>query len=156
MEIICKKIPAGALVPADGVAAEELAKVPVGQHLRVKVTKLRNPKFHRKWFALAKYAFDLWSDRVPRTRWRGHEVRAEFDRFRRELLIMAGFFRPVWSITGEMRLEAVSISWSNMDDIEFEQTYSAIINVVLEKVLTDMRLSEAQIREYVEGVLAFD
>jgi hypothetical protein len=52
-------------------------------------------------------------------------------------VIQAGFYEQTFNLDGEMRLEAQSISFASMDDVQFEQVYSAVATVILEKVLTN-------------------
>lgn len=52
---------------------------------------------------------------------------------------MAGHYIQTWTLDGEMRLRAKSISFAAMDDAEFEQVYGSVADVILTKVLTGYR-----------------
>lgn len=54
-----------------------------------------------------------------------------------------------------MRLEAKSISFANMSEEEFEALYSETINVILAKILGGTRMTEEQLRNHVDNVLAY-
>jgi len=155
MEVLCRRVPGG-LAPESEEEAEKLKKLKAGASVRVTVTQEVNAKFRRKWWALAKFAFDLWSDTMPDREYRGQEVQRSFERFRKDLTILAGHFRPVWAVNGEMRVEAASLKFSRMDNETFETLYSATINAVLSKILSGTKLTEADLRAHVDRVLEFD
>lgn len=58
------------------------------------------------------------------------------ERFRKDLIILAGFYEPTVNIRSEVRLEAKSISFAVMDEIEFERLYNATVDVILRRILT--------------------
>lgn len=151
------KGPNNILVPADEETAARVAKWKSDDLIRGHFAAMRNAKFFRKWWVLAKYAYDLWTDHLPSQRtWRGQVVQPEFERFRRDLIIMAGFYTPIFAIDGTLRMEADSISWDNMDEPEFEKLYSATIDAILQKVLNRPDLTAEQLRKYVDTVMRFD
>lgn len=147
--------PGGALVPATDEDAEALRKIKAGAAVRVEVRQIRNYKFLQKWFTLAKYAFDLWVERVPAKEYKGQPVKPNFDRFRKDLIILAGHYDATFNAKGEIRLEAKSISFASMSEEEFDKLYSDTIDVVLQKILTGTKLTEDQLRNHVEAVLAY-
>lgn len=155
MEVLCRRVPGG-FAPESDEEAAKLVKLKSGASVRVTVTQEVNAKFRRKWWALAQYAFGLWSETMPEQQYRGMEVQRNFERFRKDLTILAGHFHPVWTLKGEMRVEANSLSWARMNDETFEAFYSATINAVLQKILAHTRLTEADIRAHVDRVLEFD
>lgn len=154
-ELVMIRQPGGALVPATDEDAEALRKIKAGAAVRVDVKQIRNYKFLQKWFTLAKYAFDLWVERVPPKEYKGRPVKPSFDRFRKDLIILAGHYDATFNAKGEIRLEAKSISFASMGEDEFEKLYSDTIDVVLQKILTGTKLTEDQLRNHVEAVLAY-
>lgn len=97
----------------------------------------RNPKFHRKMFALLSVGFDSWEPDRKRFNYNGRAIEKNFERFREQVLIMAGHYDQVFSLRGDkMELVAKSISYAAMDDAEFETLYSAVIDVLLREVCT--------------------
>jgi hypothetical protein len=145
----------GAFVPATEEDVDAAKRFKVGSVTRMELRLMRNSQFHRKFFALIKIAFDLWADTMPAQEYHGLQVTPDFDRFRRDVIIMAGFFRPVRNAKGELRVEAESISFSNMTEERFEQLYSAVINVILHKILPGKGLTEQGLREWAGRVLEF-
>ena len=152
-----------ALMPAHGHDEEEIKKLPKGQPLRVKVTRIRNVDHHRKYFALLNYAFDVWEppalrgsdmERAVRLDIMPDDVEKNFDRFRKDIAILAGFYTTTVRVNGEMRLEAKSIAFGNMDQDEFELLYDKTIDVIVKHVLK--HYDGDQLREVVDQVMAFD
>jgi len=154
-EVFLTKTPSGHLMPVDASSAEELERFKPGQAIRCEVKRARSYPYHKRWFALAKYAFDIWSETMPRMEYRGQQVQPNFDRFRKDLTILAGFYEPVFNVRGEMRVEPKSLSFGSMDQAEFESVYSASIDAVLTKVLNNPKLTEKSVREAVDRVLMF-
>lgn len=150
------KMPNGALVADDEESAELVRSMKVGQPVRCTLVKVRNYEYHKKFFSLVKFAFDIWSDTMPQMEYRGQPVQPNLARFRKDLTIMAGYFSPVFCANGEVRLEAKSISFASMAQCEFEALFSATINAVLQKILAGTRLTEAQLRAHVDRVMAYD
>jgi hypothetical protein len=155
MEVLCRRVPGG-FAPESEAEADKLRKLKQGASVRVTVTQEVNARFRRKWFVLAQFAFELWSETMPDQEYRGQPVQRNFERFRKDLTILAGHFHPVWAVNGEMRVEANSLSWARMSDEAFEQFYSATINAILQKILSHSKLTEADMRAHVERVLEFD
>ncbi len=155
MEVFLIKGPGGAMMPADDEQAALLQSIKTGSMVRCQVARIRNPKFHRKYFALLGYAYGLWQETQPPRTWRGQPVKTNFDRFREEVQILAGFGEPVWNLNGEMRLQSKSISFANMSEADFEALYSNVIDVLLGKVLHRDDLTPEKMREYVDRVLQF-
>jgi hypothetical protein len=155
------KTPELALVPATEEDTELMHRFKQGTVYRMELAEMRNGRFFRKWWALAKIAFDIWAATVPAEEYRGIPVLPDFDRFRKDLTIMAGFFRPVWSARSdaagvmELRIEPESLQWSKMTEQRFEKLYSATIDAILHKVLPGRGLTEQQLRDWAERVIEF-
>jgi len=107
-----------------------------GEFCQIEFVIPRNAKFHRKFFALLNFAFDAWEPNRKRKTYKGRPVMKNFDQFREDILILAGFSEQTFDLRGNMKLKAKSISFANMDDIEFESVYSAVIDVILVNVLS--------------------
>lgn len=115
----------------------------------------RNNRFHRKYFALLKIAYEQWEPPTDET-FRGVPIEKEFERFRHDVTIMAGFFTPVWNLKGEMRIEPKSISFDSMDDDKFEVLYSKTIDVLLKMILSERGFTKETVDDLVGQVLEFD
>ena len=115
----------------------------------------RNPKFHRKLFALLTVGFDNWEPDRKKFAYCGRPIEKNFERFREQVLILAGHYDQIFSLRGDrMELVAKSISYAAMDDAEFEALYSAVIDVLLREVC--MRYSgRAELEAVAEQVMRF-
>lgn len=154
-EILLKKTPQGVLIPAMEEEAEKLRRFKVGATVRCDVVQMRNFEFHKKWFSLVKFAFDAWTETAPEREYKGVQVQPNFERFRKDLTILTGNFKPVFAINGEVRLEADSISFASMDQETFEKLFSKTIDVILAKILAKGQYTEAQLRNAVEEVMSY-
>lgn len=136
-EALLVKTPGG-LIPQDDDSREALSAIGLGKVIRVKFTQPRNLKFHRKFFALVNFAYEHWEPgtlEVPR--WKDVVPEKNKDQFRKDLVIMAGYYNSAYRIDGSFRVDAKSISFGSMSQEEFDKLYSAVINVVLKKILTN-------------------
>lgn len=155
MEITLLRIPQG-FIPADDEAREGLNHYPVGSIARLDVKLMRNYEFLKKFMALMKVGFDFWAERQPQQDFKGMPVLPEFDRFRKDVTIMAGYFTPVWNIKGEMRVEAESISFANMSEDRFQRLFDAVLKVLLSKIFKDQKQwTESEVRRVVDQIAGF-
>jgi hypothetical protein len=120
-----------------------------GELCQVEMVFSRNPRFHRKYFALLTLGYDAW---MPCMEHNGQRVEKNFEQFREDVTILAGFYTQTWNIDGAMTVRAKSISFASMDDAEFEQVYSAVANVLLERVLTNYE-GRAELDRVVEKIV---
>ncbi|ALK97007.1 hypothetical protein AB595_21740 [Massilia sp. WF1] len=134
-EIVLTKTPAGALAPMDPQAADYIAKLKTGAAVRATVKQQRNPRFHKKYFALLNLAFDAWEP--AEATYKGQVVSKNFDQFRNDIVCLAGFGEVAINLRGETRVTAKSISFANMAQDEFDNLYNATVNVILKHVLTN-------------------
>jgi hypothetical protein len=114
-----------------------LINMDAGEIAQAEMTIPRNYKFHKKFMALLNFAFEAWHPERKHKQYKGQPVAKSFERFRKDVVIQAGYYDQTFDLDGNMRLEAQSISFASMDDVQFEQVYSAVATVVLEKVLTN-------------------
>lgn len=150
-ELVLAKTASGALVPVDPQGIEYVAKMKLGAGVTAKVKKHNNVAFHRKMFALFNIAFDAWEP--GEKHYKGQPVEKNFDQFRKDLTILAGFYETTISLKGEVRLTAKSLAFDNMSQDEREAVYSAVINVVLAKIMTGHTRDDLD--TWVERVLQF-
>jgi hypothetical protein len=155
MELAFLKMPHGALVPMDEPARERTEKWRSGAVIRGDFKEMRNGAFFRKWWSLVQFAFDIWEGTREEKLYKGEPVQANFDRFRKDVTIMAGHYDPVYAASGEVRLEAKSLRWDKMNEQEFEELYSKTIDVILQKVLKNPLITEDTLRNYVDRVIQY-
>jgi len=115
MDIMLIKQWDGSFKPAYDSDYQKAKKIKVDSAVSCKITKPRNIKFHRKFFALMNLVFN------------NQEHYINIDHLRRDLTIASGYYTKSKSITGEEVTEAKSISFSGMSEIEFNELYTNIL-----------------------------
>ena len=151
MHISLMKIPSG-WANADKQAEELHGKTKMGNIIHSDFKKMRNPKFHAKYFALLNIGFDNWSPKAIDTKYGVPEK--NFERFRKDTTILAGFYDVTFRLDGSTRIEAKSISFANMSEDEFEDLYSKTIDVLL-KYVYDKDMTKEEIDNIVAKYLEF-
>lgn len=122
------------LIPAMDETQEWFVKKKLGATILMDAREMRNGAFFRKWWSLVKYAYDEWSELHKPQEYKGMVILPDFDRFRRDVIIVSGFRRPVWNIKGEMRLEHESLKWASMDEERFAKLYDATLQALTQQV----------------------
>jgi len=151
MDITVIKTASGALIPADEQSSQAIGKLRAGAGLRLSMVKQRNVEFHRKFFALLNLGFDAWEP--AQKEYRGKAVEKNFDQFRNDVTILAGYYDMTYTLKGDVRLTAKSISFAKMSQDEFEALYNAVINVILSRILT--RYTKDDLDNVINQVLSF-
>lgn len=132
MKIEFIKQPGGLLIPATDSEAERMKRFQNGGQYTVEIKQARNPGFHRKMFAFLGFCFEHWSAENAGLEFADEAT--QFDTFRRNLTVLAGFREVSYTIDGRMRVEAKSLAHGKMEDDEFERCYHAMINAAIEHV----------------------
>jgi hypothetical protein len=133
--IVLMKAPSGALIPCDPQATEYIAGLKLGAPVRAEVKRMRNYQFHKKLFALLNLAYEAWEP--TEATYKGEKVAKNFNQFRNDVTVLAGYYETTMTLKGEVRVVAKSISFANMEQDEFDKLYSAVINVILAKILSN-------------------
>lgn len=150
-EAFFMKSAGGALVPVGEADRQIISKWKVGQGIKCKFSRLRNIRFHRKFFAMLDLAFDVWEP--PEVSHNGMPAIKNRERFRKDLLIASGFYETVVNINGQIRAEAKSMSFDSMGEDEFNQVYSAVADVILQRILRNYTRSDLD--SVVDEILGF-
>jgi len=124
MRFWVRKVTAGSLprstpvlIPVDEIDEAEFERCKPGVDLRADVVQPRNPKFHRKAFALLNL---VW----PHTNY------PTVDRLRSAMTIGAGFVDEVVNpLTGEVSWVPKSWEFAQMDNMEFEELFNRLVDV---------------------------
>lgn len=132
MQIDLVKHPGGVFSPASDSDLERLQRFKNGETYTAEIKLTRNPSFHRKVFAFFNFCFAHWA--ADRAGLEHMDEHSQFDRFRKDLTILAGFYEQTVRLNGEVRTEAQSLAFSNMDQEQFERCYSALINAAIKHV----------------------
>lgn len=127
----------GGLIPADADAQEWLEGVKSGNVMKATIRMTRNGGFHRKFFAMINVAYENHEWPEIETKW--GKAKCNRDMFRKYVTVKAGHYEAVLTPHGEIRAEPKSISWSKMDDAEFQKLYSDVLDVILQEFLTNWK-----------------
>jgi len=105
---------------------ETAKKIKVGEIIDYESKRVRNPKFHRKFFALMNLVFQ------------NQETYNSLEHLRKELIICAGHYDLIFDLeTGEQKKEAQSIKFSSIDETEFNKIYNDVLDVIVQKFKFD-------------------
>lgn len=143
---------------ADADSAKAAEKHRLGEKVTANVVKPRSVPFQRKFFALLKFAFDYWEPAegdAPAT-WKGQVIEKDFDRFRDDVIILCGFYTPVWNAKGEMRCVPRSIAFSEMEPDDFARLYSKAVGVLIDLVMKSKGFTARELERAVDELLRFD
>lgn len=109
----------GTFTPAYDSDFEIAKKIKVNSFYEFDFKKPRNYMFHKKFFALINLAYH------------NQDIYNNIDDMREDLIIDAGFYRTTENKHGETVKKALSISFASMDEIEFNNLYSRIADVIV-------------------------
>ena len=129
MDIFCKVTPYG-LVPLYDSDYDLKKRIRVGSVVKCKVSNPRNYEHHKKFFALVRLTFDNLPSNLAEY-FKVHNEEDMLRRFKRDL----GYFTTTLNERGEKEIEYQSISFSAMEQHEFERFYNQCIDLVLYKYL---------------------
>ena len=109
----------GSFLPAYDSDLEIAKKIKVNSFYEFDFKKPRNYLFHKKFFALINLAYH------------NQDTYNNIDDMREDLIIDAGFYRTTETKRGDTVKKALSVSFSSMDDIEFNDLYSRVADVIV-------------------------
>ena len=78
-----------------------------------------------------------------------------FDRFRYDVTILAGYYHNVIRLDGSVRVEPDSISFANMDEDTFSKLYQNILTVLLKHIPMMDKMGEEEIDRLTDKFLEF-
>ena len=139
-------------MPATEQDAELLTKIKTGEIVSLTYKRMRNYRFHKKWWALMAFAFDYWEPTGSFNKW-GVVPERNLYQFRKDVTVMAGFYNASYRLDGDVTLEAKSIAFGNMSEDEFEKLYSACVDVILKHICT--QLDGAKLDAVIDQTMAY-
>lgn len=145
-EMTLIKLPNNLFQPATPIDAAKAGRFKTGDCMTLIYKQKRNSAFFRKWWSLINFAFEQWE---PVT----GLPEKNFERFRKDMTIAAGFYTLVPCINGELKAEAQSISFAAMDEDTFADLYDATVEAVRKFVLKNY--SRADIDEVIRQLLEY-
>jgi len=129
VKISFMKVAAGILVPASDIEAERMTRFPSNEVFEIEIKLGRNPAFHSKAFAFLNYCFEFWKSDNNYS-----DERTDFDVFRENLTVLAGYKEVSYTISGDCRVKGKSLSFASMDQEEFESFYNAAIQAAMNTI----------------------
>jgi hypothetical protein len=118
--------------PLGAEAFKKSLKLKKDDYIKVESWKERNVNFHRKYFAFLNTVIYFLPEDDKYDRFRN------IDYLREELMIMIGSVDIHITMQGEQILRPKSISFKNMDNLQFENVYSLSIDAALKYFLHDI------------------
>ena len=110
----------GSFIPAYDSDKELMSNIKAGEIYKYKFSKPRNVKFHRKFFALINLVYQ------------NQDHYSNIEHLRYDLTIESGFYNVRYNkFTGEEIIEAKSISFASMDEVEFSELYNKFLSTVV-------------------------
>jgi len=115
---------------------EKAKKIKVGEPYEFEFKNVRNPKFHRLYFALLNMVFQ------------NQEMYNNIDHLRRDLTIESGYYDLRANIHGEEIKEPKSISFASMNQEEFSEYYNAVLDTIVKYFHFDKEDIIANVEQY--------
>ena len=115
---------------------EEDQRYKVGQEYTAKLTKIRSPGHHRKFFSFLKTVYD------------NQDIFFNIDHLREEMTKAAGFYDCYTNHKGNTVYKAKSISFVSMDQVEFKEFYERFADSCCEVFSFDSETMEDEIAPY--------
>jgi len=128
------------LKPFDAEGEEWLRLKHDNQYFEADIATPRNVAFNRKFFALLNVAYPYWNPESVDTK--HGKAEKSFEQFRKDLIIIAGYWDLVPRLIGEPIIVAKSISFAKMDNEEFTVFYDKVLSVIIQRVLKGYTISE--------------
>ena len=154
MQIALIKMPGGMFRPANESDAEIVEKIANNRYVTADIKQVRNPAFHAKFFALLNFGYQYFEPEPQIIR--GMEAVKNFDRFREDVTILAGHREAVVNIKNEVRYVAKSISFGSMDELEFNELYKTVFEVIWRLVVSKVHgMTEEIAQNTIDQMLGF-
>ena len=132
------------LAPATEESIDLLVPVKTGSVITCEYSIMRNGNLFKKWWALVNFAFECWEPGEVEHNGDRFIPKKNSETFRKHLTVLAGYYDTTYGIDGKARIEADSISFAAMSEEEFAKLYSATVDVVLDKILTNYSRSDLE------------
>jgi len=133
-------------VPLDNIDWERKKTLRIGTDVKITVSRPRNLKFHRKFFALLRLSFENMREAVQM----GKGIEG-VEALLASVKIDLGYFDMV-CVAGREVVKLRSISFAKMSEQDFEKFYELTITDILNNYLcgTDRKALEEEVRRFIE------
>lgn len=128
---------ADGLKPCNDNDYENKKRLKIGTIYTVDIKVARNYEFHKKFFALINCAWEYQNEKVQK------HFKNNIENFRKTVQVTAGHCNVEYSIKRKEWVEtSKSISFDNMDNLEFESLYNSVKDVLFAIFLKDITEEE--------------
>jgi len=124
------------LQPYGDADQEQVNKLPEMEQILFVTKRPRNPKLHRKYFAMIKVCFE------------NQDQFNDIDSFRKIYQMRAGYYDPVKTKKG-MAYIPLSIGYEALDDAEFGTLYSRVLDELIKDFGYDKEGLEGEIIKFI-------
>lgn len=137
MEVYLKKsrLRGARIYEISPLSVEDVKKLRNDVLYKAELTMVRNPRFHKKFFALINCGHTHTKLDLP------------FERYRKHMIIKAGYFIS-YVVDGKLYFEAESISFGSMSEEKFQEVYSRVLDKVIEDVGADKEVFERELLNF--------
>ena len=125
----------GQFTPAYNSGYEKAKRFKPGETVLADITKPRNLGFHRKFFALLNMGFE------------NQEKYDNFEDYRAVHVMKAGYYKMIETDKGMVYLPK-SISFGSMDNLEFQELYNRMIDVLIKELGLDQGAIEKELSSF--------
>ena len=136
MDIFLVKMQSGVLAPFDDADAQRMAKIKTNEVVRAEITKPRNLLFHKKFMALVRLVFE------------NQERYNSIEDLLVEFKLKVGHYKEHITTDGKIVYVPKSISFSQMDEYEFNEFYNKALNVLGKIIKVDSETLREQIEQF--------
>lgn len=136
MKILLLNTPTG-LKPLYDADFDEKRKLRIGEAYEAEIKKMRNLRFHRKYFALMTTAWEFQSEAVT------SHFGGNMEAFRKCVEVAAGHCDKVYHLASSSWVDTPkSIAFDKMDEAEFSDLYERVKTVIFSVFLKDIEEQE--------------
>ena len=114
----------GKPIPSSDKSIDKMSKIKIGEPFLMDYKPKRNYEFHKKGFALLNLIFE------------NQDKYDTFEELRTEMVLKAGWYREHITTKGKLIYIPKSMSFAEMDEIEFAEIYSKFIDIALKHFVT--------------------
>lgn len=116
---------------------DEKKKLKIDEVYEAEIRQPRNLKFHRKYFALLRCAWEYLNEQQQSF------FKNDLEVFRKSLEVTAGWCEPLFDLEQQTWFHAPkSISFEKMKESEFETLYNNVRDILFQAILTNISKEE--------------
>ena len=154
---LVKQTSSGLLLPATPESCDFLHQIKIGEWIHADFKRVRNYAFHKRFFKLLQLGFDYWTPVGGAITPRERELLSGFVDYlcesvgREHTPALSEHIYP----DGSRGRRAKSIAFANMDEVEFQQVYKSVLNVLWNWILFRKFSSQEEVENVAAQLLEF-